>query len=97
MTCVVRSRHADRRSDGPVEGVMGVRNGLRAWLSWAQRAGEIGINPLESVVLGAGKCGEDFDALQQVLIRDRRRYQSSQARCPPRARRLGTRYQGRSS
>ncbi|MGA8727857.1 MAG: rod shape-determining protein, partial [Terracidiphilus sp.] len=30
-------------------------------------------NPLESVVLGAGKCVEDFDALQQVLIADRRR------------------------
>jgi rod shape-determining protein MreB and related proteins len=30
-------------------------------------------NPLESVVLGTGKCVEDFDALQQVLISDRRR------------------------
>jgi rod shape-determining protein MreB and related proteins len=30
-------------------------------------------NPLESVVLGAGKCVEDFDGLQQVLIPDRRR------------------------
>ena len=30
-------------------------------------------NPLESVVLGAGKCIEDFDALQQVLVADRRR------------------------
>jgi len=30
-------------------------------------------DPLESVVLGAGKCVEDFDALQQVLIPDRRR------------------------
>jgi rod shape-determining protein MreB and related proteins len=30
-------------------------------------------HPLESVVLGAGKCVEDFDALQQVLIPDRRR------------------------
>jgi len=30
-------------------------------------------NPLESVVLGAGKCVEDFDALRQVLIPDRRR------------------------
>src|SRR6266567_180399 len=30
-------------------------------------------NPLESVVLGAGKCVEDFDALQQVLIPARRR------------------------
>ena len=30
-------------------------------------------NPLESVVLGAGKCVEDFDGLQQVLVPDRRR------------------------
>ena len=30
-------------------------------------------NPLESVVLGTGKCIEDFDALQQVLIPERRR------------------------
>ena len=30
-------------------------------------------NPLESVVLGTGKCVEDFDTLQQVLISDRRR------------------------
>jgi rod shape-determining protein MreB and related proteins len=30
-------------------------------------------NPLESVVLGTGKCVEDFDALQQVLISDRHR------------------------
>ena len=30
-------------------------------------------NPLESVALGAGKCVEDFDALQQVLVPDRRR------------------------
>ena len=30
-------------------------------------------NPLESVGLGTGKCVEDFDALQQVLIPDRRR------------------------
>jgi len=43
------------------------------------RASETGIpvyradNPLESVVLGTGKCVEDFDALQQVLIPDRRR------------------------
>ena len=29
--------------------------------------------PLESVVLGTGKCVEDFDALQQVLIPDGRR------------------------
>jgi rod shape-determining protein MreB len=30
-------------------------------------------NPLESVVLGTGKCVEDFDALQQVLVPQRRR------------------------
>src|SRR6266536_2594459 len=30
-------------------------------------------NPLESVVLGTGKCVEDFDALQQVLVPERRR------------------------
>ena len=30
-------------------------------------------NPLESVVLGTGKCIEDFDALQQVLIQEKRR------------------------
>jgi rod shape-determining protein MreB and related proteins len=30
-------------------------------------------NPLESVVLGTGKCFEDFDALQQVLVPERRR------------------------
>ena len=30
-------------------------------------------DPLESVVLGVGKCVEDFDALQQVLVSDRRR------------------------
>ena len=30
-------------------------------------------NPLESVVLGTGKCVEDFDALHQLLISDRRR------------------------
>ena len=29
-------------------------------------------NPLESVVLGAGTCVEDFDALQQVLVPHRR-------------------------
>jgi len=28
---------------------------------------------VESVVLGAGKCVEDFDALQQVLVPQRRR------------------------
>jgi rod shape-determining protein MreB len=30
-------------------------------------------NPLESVVLGTGKCVEDFDTLQQVLVPQRRR------------------------
>jgi len=30
-------------------------------------------NPLESVVLGTGRCVEDFDGLQQVLVPDRRR------------------------
>ena len=30
-------------------------------------------NPLESVVLGTGKCVEDFDALQRVLVPERRR------------------------
>jgi rod shape-determining protein MreB len=30
-------------------------------------------NPLESVVLGTGKCVEDFGALQQVLVPERRR------------------------
>ena len=30
-------------------------------------------NPLESVVLGTGKCVEDFDALHQLLVSDRRR------------------------
>ena len=30
-------------------------------------------NPLDSVVLGTGKCVEDFDTLQQVLVPDRRR------------------------
>ena len=30
-------------------------------------------DPLESVVLGAGECVEDFDALQQVLVPERRR------------------------
>ena len=30
-------------------------------------------NPLESVVLGTGKCVEDFDALQQMLVPERRR------------------------
>jgi rod shape-determining protein MreB and related proteins len=30
-------------------------------------------NPLESVARGAGKCVEDFDALQQVLVPERRR------------------------
>ncbi len=30
-------------------------------------------NPLESVVLGTGKCVEDFDALQQMLVPERHR------------------------
>jgi rod shape-determining protein MreB and related proteins len=30
-------------------------------------------NPLESVVLGAGKCVEDFDTLRQVLVPESRR------------------------
>jgi len=30
-------------------------------------------NPLESVVLGTGKCVEDFDALHRVLVPERRR------------------------
>jgi rod shape-determining protein MreB len=30
-------------------------------------------NPLESVALGTGKCVEDFDALQQVLVPEKRR------------------------
>jgi rod shape-determining protein MreB len=30
-------------------------------------------NPLESVVLGTGKCVEDFDALRQMLVPERRR------------------------
>jgi rod shape-determining protein MreB len=30
-------------------------------------------SPLESVVLGTGKCVEDFDALRQVLVPERRR------------------------
>jgi rod shape-determining protein MreB len=30
-------------------------------------------NPLDSVVLGTGKCVEDFDALRQVLVPDTRR------------------------
>jgi rod shape-determining protein MreB and related proteins len=33
----------------------------------------LAVNPLESVVLGAGKCIEDFDALQQMLLPDRHR------------------------
>ena len=31
-------------------------------------------NPLTSVVMGAGKCVEEFEALQQVLVADTRRY-----------------------
>ncbi len=30
-------------------------------------------SPLQSVVIGAGQCVEDFDALQQVLVSERRR------------------------
>jgi rod shape-determining protein MreB len=30
-------------------------------------------NPLESVVLGTGKCVEDFDALRRVLVPERHR------------------------
>ena len=30
-------------------------------------------NPLESVVLGTGKCVEDFDTLRQVLVPETRR------------------------
>ncbi|MBO0803213.1 MAG: rod shape-determining protein [Nocardiopsaceae bacterium] len=33
----------------------------------------IGDSPLESVVLGTGKCVEDFDTLRQVLVPDSRR------------------------
>jgi len=32
-------------------------------------------NPLDSVVLGTGKCVEDFDTLRQVLVPESRRYQ----------------------
>ncbi len=31
-------------------------------------------SPLVSVALGAGRCVEDFEALQQVLVNERRRY-----------------------
>ena len=31
-------------------------------------------DPLSSVALGAGKCVEEFEALQQVLVNERRRY-----------------------
>jgi rod shape-determining protein MreB len=31
-------------------------------------------DPLSSVALGAGKCVEEFEALQQVLVSERRRY-----------------------
>jgi rod shape-determining protein MreB len=30
-------------------------------------------NPLDSVVLGTGKCVEDFETLQQVLVPEARR------------------------
>jgi rod shape-determining protein MreB len=29
--------------------------------------------PLDSVAMGSGKCVEEFEALQQVLVTDRRR------------------------
>ena len=31
-------------------------------------------DPLSSVALGAGRCVEEFEALQQVLVSDRRRF-----------------------
>jgi rod shape-determining protein MreB len=31
-------------------------------------------NPLSSVALGAGKCVEEFEALQQVLVSEPRRF-----------------------
>jgi rod shape-determining protein MreB len=31
-------------------------------------------DPLSSVAMGAGKCVEEFEALQQVLVSERRRY-----------------------
>ena len=34
---------------------------------------EVADNPLDSVVLGTGKCVEDFDTLRQVLVPDTRR------------------------
>jgi rod shape-determining protein MreB len=34
---------------------------------------QVADNPLESVVLGTGKCVEDFETLRQVLVPDRRR------------------------
>src|SRR5271166_2993586 len=34
---------------------------------------QVADNPLESVVLGTGKCVEDFDTLQQVLVPEARR------------------------
>ncbi len=40
------------------------RQGCRS--TWAE-------NPLELVVLGTGKCVEDFGALRQVLVPQRRR------------------------
>jgi len=33
---------------------------------------QVADNPLDSVVLGTGKCVEDFDTLHQVLVPDRR-------------------------
>ena len=34
---------------------------------------QVADNPLDSVVLGTGKCVEDFDTLRQVLVPDHRR------------------------
>jgi rod shape-determining protein MreB len=30
-------------------------------------------NPLHSVAIGSGRCVEDFEALQQVLVSERKR------------------------
>ena len=34
---------------------------------------QVADNPLDSVVLGTGKCVEDFETLRQVLVPDTRR------------------------
>jgi rod shape-determining protein MreB len=34
---------------------------------------QVADNPLDSVVLGTGKCVEDFETLRQVLVPDHRR------------------------